>query len=610
MTRERRNKLDAPTAWPDAKLRALSNVAPPNLLSLPWVAPSLPWWPLSGGWKSLAADPKLLMFSRFRATPPSVAALLSFGVEAHCLPKKHGGYEKAYRRRRFKLAAVPGPVMAAFHPSPWLIRNTDPLAKAGESLSAVRKQVRHQILAALPKGIVERDTSKARRRHRSIARTLASIERMAGVAEQSAAGWSSAVGDDRAAQSAIRGWRQVPPIDRLSPVELSDLVDYAIGAPGIALGRALLRHDPAILDPARYPELVQLSWQGLRAYLDNPVILSSLPGKSAVEQIMGAVVDGGFESVLDEHFWLRAQNLQGGAAGLAKDLQSALGLRAGSFSFHGIGGVPHKIPVRCHVAVPFGDAETEPAVKVAGGVAQVAPARPDEVRRSFNTPFWPHVLATTSVGQEGLDFHPWCSHVVHWDISSNPLDLEQREGRIQRYASLAIRRRLAATLRNEVLSDPTMANGSPWQCALKHAARLVDESGMCPWWVLDGAEISRHVFERPFGRDVARFAQLREQRMIYRLALGQPNQEDFIGVLSRGGDATRMLLQPLVLDLSAMGLRTKMIHASDMNGQSPISAVHPPITEDEDILARSLPTEAKTADRESSAPTFHDVATG
>jgi hypothetical protein len=605
MTRERRNKLDAPTAWPDAKLRALSDVAPPKLLSLPWVAPSLPWWPLSGGWKSLAADPKLLMFSRFRATPPSVAALLSFGVEAHCLPKKHGGYEKAYRRRRFKLAAVPGPVMAAFHPSSWLIRNTDPLAKAGESLNAVRKQVRHQILAALPKGIVERDTSKARRRHRSIARILASIERMAGVAEQSAAGWSSAVGDDRAAQSAIRGWRQVPPIDRLSPVELSDLVDYAIGAPGVALGRALLRHDPAILDPARYPELVQLSWQGLRAYLDNPVILSSLPGKSAVEQIMGAVVDGGFESVLDEHFWLRAQNLQGGTAGLAKDLQSALGLRAGSFSFHGIGGAPHKIPVRCHVAVPFGDAETEPAVKVAGGVAQVAPARPDEVRRSFNTPFWPHVLATTSVGQEGLDFHAWCSHVVHWDISSNPLDLEQREGRIQRYASLAIRRRLAATLRSEVLSDPAMANGSPWQCALKHAERLVDESGMRPWWVLDGAEISRHVFERPFGRDVARFAQLREQRMIYRLALGQPNQEDFIGVLSRGGEATRILLQPLVLDLSAMGLRTKAIHALSMNGQRPISVVRPPIREGEDAPVRPLPTEEKAVDRAIPAPTAH-----
>lgn len=613
MTRERRNKLNAPADWPDAKLRALNGVAPPALLSLPWVAPSLAWWPLRGGWAAATADqkggadPKLLMFSRFRATPPSVAALLSFGVEARCLPKKQGGYEKAYRRRRFKLAAVPGPVMAAFHPSPWLIRNTDPLAKAGAPLGAVRKEVRRQILAALPRGIIERDTVKARRRHRSIARVLASIERMAGIAEQSAAGWSSAIGDDRAAQSAVRKWRQTLPIDRISPAELSDLVDFAIGAPGVVLGRALRRYDPTILDGPRYPELVQLSWQGLRAYLDNPVILSSLPGRNAVEQVMGAVVDGGFESVLDEHFWLRAQNLHEGAAGLARDLKASLGLRAGSFSFHGIGGQPHKIPVRCHVAVPFGDAEAEPVVKVEGGVAQATPARPDEVRRSFNTPFWPHVLATTSVGQEGLDFHPWCSHVVHWDLSSNPLDLEQREGRIQRYAGLSVRRKLAEELRDEVLGDPAVVQHSPWQCVERHAQRFVDESGLRPWWVLDGAEIRRHVFERPFGRDILRFAQLREQRMIYRLALGQPNQEDFIDVLSRGGEVTRALLQPLVLDFSAMGLRQQHITAPDTlangHGQmtetgvpalnhgdmvAPASATNPPIT-DIDAQQRLMP---------------------
>jgi Helicase conserved C-terminal domain len=294
---------------------------------------------------------------------------------------------------------------------------------------------------------------------------------------------------------------------------------------------------------------------------------------------MGAVVDRGFESVLDEHFWLRAQNLQGGAAGLVDDLQSSLGLRAGSFNFHGIGGAPHKIAVRCHVAVPFGDAGTEPVVKVEGGVVQVAPVRPDEVRRSFNTPFWPHILATTSVGQEGLDFHPWCSHVVHWDLTSNPLDLEQREGRIQRYAGLAIRRRLAAMLHDEVMRDSTMSDGSPWRCMQRHAERSVDASGLHPWWVLDGAEISRHVFERPFGRDVARFAQLREQRMIYRLALGQPNQEDFIHVLSRGGAATRALLRPLVLDLSAMGLRqtSKTNPVVQANGHGPVPAVAPSI---------------------------------
>ena len=39
---------------------------------------------------------------------------------------------------------------------------------------------------------------------------------------------------------------------------------------------------------------------------------------------------------------------------------------------------------------------------------EVPRIRTDELRKAFNTPFWPYVLATTSVGQEGLDFHAWC----------------------------------------------------------------------------------------------------------------------------------------------------------------------------------------------------------
>lgn len=176
------------------------------------------------------------------------------------------------------------------------------------------------------------------------------------------------------------------------------------------------------------------------------------------------------------------------------------------------------------------------------------------------------VTVSPPTRERGLDFHPWCSHVVHWDLSSNPLDLEQREGRVQRYAGLAIRRRLASVLRNDVLRDPEMPNGSPWRCVQRHAELKVDESGLRPWWVFDGAEIRRHVFERPFGRDIVRFAHLREQRMIYRLALGQPNQEDFIHVLSRGGAEARALLQPLVLDLSAMGLRQMDISKAPPEG--------------------------------------------
>lgn len=60
--------------------------------------------------------------------------------------------------------------------------------------------------------------------------------------------------------------------------------------------------------------------------------------------------------------------------------------------------------------------------------------RTNQVREAFNSPFWPFVVATTSVGQEGLDFHTYCHAVVHWNLPSNPVDLEQREvGDILKY---------------------------------------------------------------------------------------------------------------------------------------------------------------------------------
>ena len=67
--------------WGSPKLRALLEVLPVDQLALPWVAPSLAWWPLSRAWRD-APSPKLLMFSRFRATPQSVAGLMSLEVES------------------------------------------------------------------------------------------------------------------------------------------------------------------------------------------------------------------------------------------------------------------------------------------------------------------------------------------------------------------------------------------------------------------------------------------------------------------------------------------------------------------------------------------------
>src|SRR5204862_7386184 len=92
------------------------------------------------------------------------------------------------------------------------------------------------------------------------------------------------------------------------------------------------------------------------------------------------------------------------------------------------------IRLRTRFAMRFGDQEADESAE---------PTRADQVRSAFNSPFWPFVLATTSVGQEGLDFHTYCHAVVHWNLPSNPVDLEQREGRVHRYKNHAVRKNIA-----------------------------------------------------------------------------------------------------------------------------------------------------------------------
>jgi hypothetical protein len=72
------------------------------------------------------------------------------------------------------------------------------------------------------------------------------------------------------------------------------------------------------------------------------------------------------------------------------------------------------------------------------------------------------------------------------------------------------------------------------------------------------------VFELPQIRDRQKFEFLKEQRLIYRLALGQPNQEDLIEFLARGGSELVALLRPLALNFSAFARNAKK-HATGVS---------------------------------------------
>ena len=59
----------------------------------------------------------------------------------------------------------------------------------------------------------------------------------------------------------------------------------------------------------------------------------------------------------------------------------------------------------------------------------------DRLFVGFNTPLVPEVLIVTTVGQEGIDLHRECRHVIHHDLPWNPATLEQRTGRVDRIGS-------------------------------------------------------------------------------------------------------------------------------------------------------------------------------
>jgi len=131
------------------------------------------------------------------------------------------------------------------------------------------------------------------------------------------------------------------------------------------------------------------------------------------------------------------------------------------------------------------------------------------------------------VGQEGLDFHVWCETLLHWDLCTNPVDMEQREGRIK--ALWRARYPKTADTASLEQGDADRGLNSPWVKLEKIAERkYADDAGLSPWWVCQGADVKRLIIDMPASEQKHRLEVLRQQRLLYRLALGQPNQEDLL----------------------------------------------------------------------------------
>jgi hypothetical protein len=155
------------------------------------------------------------------------------------------------------------------------------------------------------------------------------------------------------------------------------------------------------------------------------------------------------------------------------------------------------------------------------------------IRGNFNSPFRPFVLATTSIGQEGLDFHTYCRKIVHWNLPNNPIDLEQREGRINRYKGLVIRQQIASKYRY-LLGEELVKKVGVWDAlfdvAVKHERAAERKCELIPFWHVetDKYKIERIIPFYPFSRDRAKLDLLLKTLAIYRLTFGQPRQSELV----------------------------------------------------------------------------------
>ncbi|CAE6773720.1 DEAD/DEAH box helicase [Paraburkholderia nemoris] len=287
-------------------------------------------------------------------------------------------------------------------------------------------------------------------------------------------------------------------------------------------------------------------------------------------------------------------------------IKDASRLRAGSVTAQVQRSNGNALRLRCHFAVAISNQNTSD---------QDAIDRISNVRDAFNSPFWPFMLNSTSIGQEGLDFHWYCSRVVHWSLPSNPIDLEQREGRVNRYKSLLVRRRVAEYVGGtQAVSD----GGDMWAAwfeQAKSARSLAGDarsSDLVPFWHMPTgkARIERLVPFMPMSREEARLTEMLKILSLYRLAFGQPRQQELLeNLLVRefDEDGIEEVRRKLMIDLAPLNyasntssapievavanteIKVDMVLGVGEAGESAPLAPPPPVAEDQHHSAGVVP---------------------
>jgi Helicase conserved C-terminal domain len=554
----------------NARLRGLlADTIGVGAWKLLWIPPSLTYYQLGGAFaeSNLTKFTKRLIFSSWRVVPKMIATLLSYEAERQMIGSFEDAPEntpEARKRRRplLRFARTSDGIVLA--------KECDPLTFAANSdnsespvLSDLLPRIQQKIETLLQALAIECPESgiedeswywvapilldrhfDPEATHRwfatpDLAKIWTGEDQGQHDEEQGESLWAEHIKMAKGLVDAPFPQLGKPPSD-LSLV----LAQMAIASPGIVALRALTRITGGsimLTNSDIRNSAAQTAWS-FRTLFNSPESTALIRGINSEEpywhQVLEYCVDGCLQSVLDEHTHLLRESLglsneppSKVATEVSRAISKALTLRTSVMQVDEIivgtkqvKMIPGNYRMRGHFALRFGEEKPDDE-KVAN--------RTEQVREAFNSPFRPFVLATTSVGQEGLDFHPYCHAIVHWNLPSNPVDLEQREGRIHRYKGHAVRKNLAL---NYGISETSSSENDPWESlfAAGKRDRSPESSDLIPFWIYpleNGAKIERYVPNFPLSRDCERLEALRRSLAVYRMVFGQSRQEDLLAYL-------------------------------------------------------------------------------
>jgi len=591
---------------PNAKLRLLlDETVLNNGWKYLWIPPSIPYYEFSGAFKNSWGYSKTLIFSSWKMVPRMVSSLVSYEAERLSIGNPKSISEKELiedKREYFLKRRSPRPQFTfkvdkevqepsqmnnfvLTYPSLFLASAYDPASNVvkGKELSLVKKELKELIIKefksrklhelgsakgdwqkwfwAAPLFLDQKNKTLIEWFSKGIPQSELSID-AENINPDREENSGKGIHFDHARETFLNGTLKGLP--KLTEIQLSrvadHLVELAIGSSAVCSLRSLLRHKELSL------ECLDASFNIASAFLTmfnkpESIAIVRLHTSEADywQRVLQYMIDGNIQAMLDEFIYLliNGENLQS-IAELSDFISEILSVRTASTEADDLKLFIENLSreekkrktLRSHYAVDFGNQKIGSA-KSAG--------RQINIRQAFNSPFRPFVLASTSIGQEGLDFHLYCKKIFHWNLPANPIDFEQREGRIHRYQGLVIRLNLADKYKNEIRFEDKHNNA--WKELFRVAAKEKETArfkcDLIPFWhteTISDIKIERFVPLYPFSRDIQKFNNLMKILTFYRLTFGQPRQEELVEALHEYGFDNEAIqkLDKLIINLSPM----------------------------------------------------------